>query len=327
MSTGSTSGSSGLPSGPNAQAVGASSSATGTLVFIDGSSLSLGGSFSPSTGILALRGTGGSFLDGTLSGGALSGTAASSGSSGIFVSFPPAASGEISRVLCGTFSGSDVGFWNIVIAPTGAVRGVAASIRSATYTTLSGTLSGTVLSLTSSQPGSAEGALSADGTLVAGTWLAQGSGTFQGGTGSCGTTTPGTPPPTAPPPSVSGSWVTPESADPRGWIALLSAGSVVSGSGVLTTSPIVPTTGPSAPAWTGDAFTITSGSFVGSTVMFSASLGSNPVGNTFVHGTLLFTGTLTGTSTLTGTMNFTPPRTATQVFAARSVTDFVLLRR
>ncbi|MBI5601000.1 MAG: hypothetical protein HY944_05500 [Gemmatimonadetes bacterium] len=73
--------------------------------------------------------------------------------------------------------------------------------------------------------------------------------------------------------------------------------------------------------------TITSGSFVGSTVTFSASLGSNPVGNTFYHGNLSFTGTLTGTNTLTGTLNFTPPRTATQVFAARSVTGFVLLRR
>jgi hypothetical protein len=255
------------------------------------------------------------------------------GGNGTFVAYPPS-SGNTSKVFCGTYSGGDAGVWNIVISPSGAVSGVAAPLQGGSPVTLAGTLTGSAITFTSSDGTTAQGTLSADGSSISGTWASGGNsgknGTLQGGTGSCGTVTPGTAPATVTP-TASGSWATAGVSGTHAWAALLQTGSAVSGAGVLTTPPLVPISGPSSPAYTGDAYTITSGSFSGSTVTFTASLGSNPVGNgTFFHGTLAFTGTLTGTltgtNTLTGTLSFTPPATLSQSFGAQTVTGFVFTK-
>ena len=317
-----------LPTGINAQSTNAVGSASATLVFTDGTSTTLSGTYTASTGALSLSGNAGYSLSGTLASGTLRGTVTSSGGTGTFVAYTSAA-GSSAKVFCGTYGGSDAGFWNIVISPNGAVSGGAASIRGARTLTFTGTLSGSSITFTTSDNGSATGTISSDGSSISGTWLGNAgeSGTFQGGTGICGTPTAGTVPATVTP-NVSGSWVTPSTSSTHSWVAILQTGSALSGAGVLTTPAIVPISGPSSPTYTGDAYTITSGSFSGSSVTFTASLGSNPAGNgTFFHGTLTFTGTLSGTNTLTGTLNFTPPATASQLFGAQTLTGFTFIKQ
>ena len=319
-----------LPTGLSEQVTG-SATATGTIVFIDGTSASLTGSFNASSGALALSGPGGLTFSGTLSSGKLSGSVLSGGSSGSFVGYAAASSGTAAKVFCGTYGGGDAGFWNVVVSPSGTVSGIEAPLVGIGTTALTGTLSGSTLSFTSSDQTTATGTVSADGATVAGTWANSSggkTGTFAGGSQSCGSISAGVAPATTPPPSASGSWATATIGGTGGtggvtaWAALLETGGTVSGSGVITTAPITPISGPASPTYTGNAYTITSGSFSGSTVTFSASLGANPGPNgTFFHGTLSFNGTLSGT-TLTGTLTFTPPANLSQTFGPQTVTGF-----
>ena len=109
-------------------------------------------------------------------------------------------------------------------------------------------------------------------------------------------------------------------------LVTFTAESAASGSGVLKVAPTSPVQGPSTPQYTGDSLTITNGSNSGSAVTFSGTLGRNPVGNgTFYTGSISFSGTLSG-GTLSGTLSHTPPRTATQVFAAQTATGLVLTK-
>jgi hypothetical protein len=317
-----------LPTGINAQSTSAVGTASATMVFTDGTSTTLSGNYTASTGALSLSGNGGFSLSGTLSAGTLRGTVTSGGGTGSFVAYTSTA-GSSAKVLCGTYGGSDAGFWNIVISPTGTVSGGAASIRGARTLTFNGTLSGSTITFTTSDNGSATGTLSADGLSITGTWSGNPgeSGTFQGSTGICGTPTPGTVP-AAVTPNVSGSWVTPTSSSTHAWVAILQVGSALSGAGVLTTPAIIPISGPSTPVYTGDAFTITSGTFSGSSVTFTASVGNNPAGNgTFFHGSLTFRGTLSGTNTMTGTLNFTPTPNLSQTFGAQTLTGFTFTKQ
>ena len=312
-----------LPTGINAQSASAVSSASATMVFTDGTSTTLSGNYTASSGALSISSIGGFSLTGTLVSGTLLGTVTSAGGTGTFVAYPSAA-GSSAKVFCGTYGGSDAGFWNIVISPTGTVSGGAASIRGARTLSFTGTVSGSTITFTTSDNGSATGTLSSDGTSISGTWTGRAgeSGTFQGGTTICGTPSPGTVPATLTP-NVSGSWVSPASSSTHAWVAILQTGSTVSGAGVLTTPAIIPISGPSTPVYTGDAFTITSGTFSGSSVTFSASVGNNPAGNgTFLHGSLTFTGTLSGTNTMSGTLNFTPTPNLSQTFGAQTLTGF-----
>jgi hypothetical protein len=120
--------------------------------------------------------------------------------------------------------------------------------------------------------------------------------------------------------SVAGLWVTNGtglSTNLR--FALTQSGSSTGGSGVITVNFV--------PAWTGNEFIVTSGSFANSQVTFTAQLGANPTGNGgFWYGTLSFSGTVTNSSTMTGTVVFTPPRTLTQTFAQQTVTGVTLTR-
>jgi hypothetical protein len=125
---------------------------------------------------------------------------------------------------------------------------------------------------------------------------------------------------------VAGLWSTPAGVQTSLNVQLMQADVVLTGTGTLGVPPLAPTTGPATPAYTGDNFTITSGSFVDPNVSFTATLGANPDGaGGFYHGTLSFNGTQSG-STMTGTLTFTPPRTASQVFAAQTVSAVALKR-
>ena len=128
------------------------------------------------------------------------------------------------------------------------------------------------------------------------------------------------------PNGVAGSWATPNGAQTRLSVQLLATGSSLSGAGTLGVPPITPITGPATPAYTGDNFTITSGSFSSPTVSFTATLGANPNGSGgFYNGTLSFAGTVNG-GTMSGTLTFTPPRTVTQTFAAQTVSGVTLTK-
>ncbi|MBC7673016.1 MAG: hypothetical protein H7247_11400 [Polaromonas sp.] len=106
---------------------------------------------------------------------------------------------------------------------------------------------------------------------------------------------------------------------------LVQTGTSLSGIGTLGVPPLAPFTGSAALPYTGDNFTITSGSFNSPDVSFSATLGANPGGGGFQRGSLSFIGTLSG-GTIAGTLSFTPPRTVTQAFAAQSVSGVTLTK-
>src|SRR5437879_5273191 len=113
---------------------------------------------------------------------------------------------------------------------------------------------------------------------------------------------------------VAGSWSTQAGTQTSIRFQLVQTGSSLSGAGTITVPPLAPITGPAIPAYTGDDFTITSGSFNNPNVSFTATLGANPDGTGgFYRGTLSFSGTLSG-GTISGTLTFTPPRTASQTF-------------
>ena len=127
---------------------------------------------------------------------------------------------------------------------------------------------------------------------------------------------------------VAGSWVAQSGAQQAGVsVQLAQTGSALSGTGTVGTPALAPITGPATPAYTGDNFTITNGSFNSPTVSFTATLGANPDGaGGFFRGTLSFSGTLNG-DTMSGTLTFTPPRTVTQTFAGQTAAGMTLVRR
>jgi hypothetical protein len=302
-----------LPARLEAQTI-ASGSATGTLVFLSGATATVSGTYSASTGTLTLSGGGYSFT-GALSSGTMTGTYSGPNGSGNFAAAAPSSTGATAKTYCGTYeTSSDYGWLNLVISSSGNLSGMAVAIIGATSVGISGSLSGSSLTAATSASVPIQGTLSADGNSVTGTYLpagAAGSGTFQASTASCVTAGAST---------VAGLWVTNGtglSTNLR--IALTQSGSSTGGSGVLSVNFV--------PSWTGDEFEITSGSFSSAQATFTAQLGANPIGNGgFYYGTLSFSGTVTNGSTMTGSVVFTPPRTASQVFAQQTVTGVTLTR-
>ncbi|MDB4875528.1 MAG: hypothetical protein JWM41_1974 [Gemmatimonadetes bacterium] len=308
----------------------APTTATGTLSTVDGSTVTLSGTYDAATGALSV--SGGAFtLAGTAQGSVLSGTFTGTHGTGAFAA-APTSSGTAPMVYCGTYSapGNDVGWFNIVTTAAGTMSGVAHSINapSKSSVTLTGTASATTLTFTSSDGATATGTRSADGSSLAGTFAQSGggSGTFQGNTSECGGATgptgatgaTGTSGGGSTALTVAGRWGASGSQPAAMQEALLVTGTAISGSGAITVS---------IPSYTGDAFVITSGSFTNPSVTFTASLGSNPDGHggTFV-GSLSFTGTVTSATTMTGTLTYTPPRTATQIFATQTVAGVTLTK-
>ena len=125
---------------------------------------------------------------------------------------------------------------------------------------------------------------------------------------------------------AAGAWSTKAGAQTSFHFQLVQTGSSLSGAGTIGVPALAPITGPATPAYTGDNFTIKSGDFTSPSVSFTATLGANPDGaGGFYRGTLTFSGTLNG-NTMSGTLTFMPPRTATQIFAAQTVTGMTLTR-
>lgn len=131
----------------------------------------------------------------------------------------------------------------------------------------------------------------------------------------------------APDGGIAGAWVTQgAAAQTKMSVQLALTGSSLSGTGTLSTPPLAPISGPAMPTYTGDNFTITTGSFSSPTVSFTATLGANPDGaGGFFRGTLLFSGTLNG-GTMSGTLTFTPPRSVTQIVAGQTVSGMTLVK-
>lgn len=99
---------------------------------------------------------------------------------------------------------------------------------------------------------------------------------------------------------------------------LFVTGTAVTGQGTLTVN---------IPDYTGDAFAITSGTFVTPDVTFNATLGHNPDGRGgFLYGSLSFTGKVINASTMTGTLIYTPGNTATHKFSPQTVTNVTLTK-
>lgn len=287
----------------------ASGTATGTLVFQTGATVSVTGTFSVSSGALALTGSGYTFT-GSLTSGAVAGTYSGPNGTGNFSAQPPSASGAVAKTYCGTYeTSSDHGWFNVAIAADGNFTGLAVSLLGGTSVGFGGTISGSALTATTSANGQIQATVSADGTAISGSYLpvgsAAGTGSLQGSTAAC------------PAPGVvtaAGLWSNGAPGQSTNLhFVLTQAGDSLSGSGIITVNFVT--------NWTGNEFEITSGSFTNSQITFTARLGANPVGDgTFYYGTLTFTGTATNGTTATGTVVFTPPRTASQTFTQQTVT-------
>lgn len=125
---------------------------------------------------------------------------------------------------------------------------------------------------------------------------------------------------------VNGYWGTDSKARPGINFQIATTGTSISGTGTVATPPLAPTSGPATPVYTGDNFTITTGTFIAPNVSFTASVGANPDGvGGFFRGTLAFAGTMNGNSMI-GSWTLTPPRTATQTFSLQTVTAATLTR-
>jgi hypothetical protein len=303
-------------------AASAPTSISGTLSTTDGATATLSGTFDVATG--ALHATGGNYdLSGSLAGATLSGSVTGAHGGGSFAAAPASSSGVTAKAYCGAYSSTDhdAGWFNLVVSASGAVSGVTRSVtgQSTNGTVLSGSQSGSTLTLSSSQIQSGTATIGGDGSSLTGTFTQTGgiTGSFQGSAADCGGATSATT--TAPPPplTISSLWATTLGLPTIVRAVLIGSGSAVSGSGTITVN---------IPSYTGDDFTITSGSYTAPNITFSGTLGHNPNGSGgFFLGSLSFTGTVNG-STMTGTLTYTPPRTATQTFSAQTATGVTMTR-
>lgn len=219
-----------LPPGLEAQAV-ASGSATGTLVFLSGSTATVTGSYAAASGSLTLSGGGYSF-SGALSSGSLSGAYTGPNGAGNFATQASSSAGAAAKTYCGTYeTSSDYGWLDLVISSGGNVSGIAVAIPGTASAGISGSLSGSSLTATSTASVAITGTLSTDGSSVTGAYSpagTAGSGTFQAGTASCaaaGSTT------------AAGLWaMSGNTLSTNLHFALTQSGNAVSGSGIITVS-------------------------------------------------------------------------------------------
>jgi hypothetical protein len=304
-----------LPAGISAQAI-ASGTATGTLTFLSGGTATVNGSYTASTGALTLSGGGYSF-NGSIASGAVSGSYTGPNGTGNYSAQAPSSSGAVAKTYCGTYgAGGDYGWFNMVIGGSGNVSGLAVTLLGATSVGFTGTLVGSTISATTTANVQIQATLSADGNTVTGAYVpvgaTAGTGSFLGTTSGCTTVGAST---------FAGLWATTVAATGTNLHFALtqSSGAAATGSGIITVSFV--------PGWTGNEFEVTSNTFDGSQLSFTASLGANPTGTGgFWYGTLSFSGTITNGTTMTGTVTFTPPRTLTQTFAQQTVTGVTLTR-
>lgn len=288
-------------------------SVTGSIVLLNGTTTALTGMYAASSGNVSLSGGAYNFT-GTVANGTFNGSYGTATGSGTVTALVQGSAGVTTKTFCGTYvNGGDFGWLDLVVSPAGAVTGFAVSgLGLKQSVTITGTLSGTVLTATTNEAVAVTGTVSSDSTSVAGTYVpseaTSSGGTFSAGTAKCGTVI-GTSPST----SIAGAWLTPNGASTVLNIVITEQGTALDGTGAIHVA------GPSG--YTGDRFKILSGSFTSPNVTFTARLGANPVGDgTFWYGTLTFTGTLSSNTAASGTMKYTPPRTLTQIFTEQTVT-------
>lgn len=293
--------------------------AAATLVTVGGVAATLSGTFNATTGLFSVSGNDYTF-NGTASTGVVAGSYSGPEGNGQYATVQQATTGAAPRTYCGNWQrGTDFGWFNIVVA--GSVVTGAASGPHDSPVVLTGSASGTAFSGTTSDGAQPfQGALSTDLSSISGSFGTSGSpGTFSGADGACNSSGGGT----SSAPTIlnpSGFWQSAIGIAAGMQITILVSGSAVTGTGVITTQPIAPSSGPASPAWTGDGFTITSGSYSNGSITFASTLvGANGGANgTVLHGTLSFTGTLTNATTMTGTLTFTPTATLTQGFSQQT---------
>lgn len=162
--------------------------ATGTLAIQGGATITLTGTYDTGTHTLSLSGGGYTFT-GTYANGVLSGTFTNpTGGAGGFTT----QSGSTTSVVayCGTFTGSDMGYWNLTVNLTTLVAtGIHVSTVGQGTGLLTGTVSGSSISGTSVEPQGVGGTFAGtfSGTnqsTLSGTWSGSGGvgdhGTFTG---------------------------------------------------------------------------------------------------------------------------------------------------
>jgi len=167
------------------QSTGSPVAATGTLKIAGGSTITLTGTYNPSTKIFTM--SGGSYsVTATVANNAVAGSYTGPSTSGS-VSALPAPSATSVTAYCGTFTGTEAGRWNVAIS-AGVITGTAATPEGSIQ--LNGTVSGSAITMTwhpnATDVGSATGTLA--GTTITGTWLTNtpgDHGTWNGSTGGC----------------------------------------------------------------------------------------------------------------------------------------------
>ncbi len=291
-------------------------SAHGTLVFVNGTSVSLSGVFFPASGALGLAG-GGYQLSGFLSNGVISGTMGGPQGQGRFTMHTRGPVGE-SKPYCGTYiTNSDYGWFGAAISGSGAVTGFFVSGSGAGSVAMSGAVSGLNVSATAASGVTLQGTLSPDASGIIGTYVPSTatSGSFAASTTACSSQGAS---------NSAGQWTAAADTGVVGnkfsiHALFTETADVLAGGGVITAGFIS--------GWTGDEFEITAGTFSDLELSFVAQLGSNPDGQGgFYYGSLSFSGNFLSPSAIFGELVFTPPRTATQTFAQQRFPGITLVR-
>jgi len=297
-----------------------SGQAGGTMATVGGVTAALSGTYSASTGSFTVNGGGYAFTGFTSASSASGSFTGPGGGAGAFSGLAQP-TGATATTYCGSWEdGIEFGWMNVVVSGT-SVSSVAGGPYVGTVG-LMGTL--TAATFDASSSGGA-GTVTIHGTIVAGDSISgvivdpSGSGSFGASKAACtaaassGSTTPTT---------LSGEWATAQGAGTTITVALLQVGTRLSGAGVITVQPGIPASVGGGPPWTGDGYSITSGSVSGTNVTFASTLVGKNVRQAggFYYGTLSFSGTASSGTTMTGTLTYTPTFTDSQVFTQQTAT-------
>jgi len=311
---------SGAQSGTLTLTTHTSGQAGGTMVTVGGVTAALSGTYSASTGAFTVNGGGYAFTGSTSASSASGSFTGPGGGTGSFSGLPQS-TGVPATSYCGSWQdGIEFGWLNVVVGGA-SVTSVAGGPFVGTVG-LMGTVTGSTLDASSS---GGAGTVTIHGTLVTGDSISgvivdpTGSGGFGASKAAC---TAATSSGSATPATLSGEWATAQGAGTTITVALLQVGTGLSGAGVITVQPGIPASVGGGPPWTGDGYSLTSGSLSGTTVTFASTLvGKNVRGaGGFYHGTLSFAGTVSNGTTMTGTLTYTPTFTDSQVFTQQTAT-------
>ncbi|HUX33342.1 MAG TPA: hypothetical protein VMV51_05665 [Gemmatimonadaceae bacterium] len=309
---------SGAQSGTLSLTTHTSGQAAGTMATVGGVTAALSGTYSASSGAFTVNGGGYAFTGSTSASSASGSFTGPGGGAGSFSGLP-LSTGVTATSYCGSWQdGIEFGWLNVVVGGA-SVSSVAGGPFVGTVG-LTGTLTASTLDASSS---GGPGTVTIHGTLVTGDSISgtivdpSGSGGFGAAKAACtaaassGSTTPTT---------LSGEWATAQGTGTTITVALLQVGTGLSGTGVITVQPGIPASVGGGPPWTGDGYSLTSGSVSGTTVTFASTLvGKNArAAGGFYYGALSFAGTVSSGTAMTGTLTYTPTFTDSQVFTEQT---------